>query len=346
VQESFPGPGLTTLLVSSFSGGATGCCYAYAFLTINEADRTVLMTTLDVGGRTGQDDKGFFEASGRIRFGQWHFDGYGVEKDGAACNLYHAIAPWLPRFLVFDKGQWRLDGVGELAAFYKDRLAKLRGAAGAAAGPDADEAASRAVELAYTGIMAGMTRPAVLELLTRTLGPAQAVLAGPILDDVSQDIATATFIENKRLTPEHPEGLALRASVPVQKIWYAADAQTPADAPTPDAPFSDDAADQDGAQCGKRHTDPCDRAACLEGRLKYGDTRINARFRALRKSYPADRSQALKSDEIRWVKDYMRLQKSLQGPMNQGCAQKAEALGKVVEFLKQRTLYLLGLPDS
>lgn len=86
--------------------------------------------------------------------------------------------------------------------------------------------------------------------------------------------------------------------------------------------------------------------ACLEQRRKYGDDLLNARFRTLRKSYPADRSEALKREEIRWVKEYMRLQTSLQSKNTVNCAQKAEVLGAIVEFLKKRTLYLLALPAA
>ncbi|WP_029457461.1 lysozyme inhibitor LprI family protein [Solidesulfovibrio alcoholivorans] len=326
IRENFPRPGMTTLVVTSFSGGATGCCYSYAFLTLDADGRCQLVTTLD-SGRRGEFDAGFFEDDGRILCGSWPFEGYAPDGNGPSFAIFHANAPWLARQLVFDGGRWRADRAGEFPDFYKARLAKLPAPASAA---DADSRGSLALETAYDALMAGMDARTASGLTAKALGTKLAALAPTLVKDVQQVIATDALVENK--LPAAAALAAGRENAPPENA-----------VPTPAGPAR--VSEDDAALCLQGAKTPCDHAACLAARLKHWDEALNARFRELMHAYSEDRRAALKKEEIAWVKAYMRLQEAMKAQRQGPCPDQAVYQAAMLDFVKKRELALQALPS-
>lgn len=336
IMESFPKAGMTTVLITSFSGGATGCCYEYSFFTINLADNSVLLTTLEAGGRRGMHDDGFFEADGRIRFGHWDFDGYSLTKNGVSMSICHATAPWLDRFLVFENGQWRADRVGEFPEYYKSQLSRPAAKTG-----DRPDPATLALETAYYSLMAQISPQETVDAVAKVLGSKKAVLAKGVVADEQKDIAGNAFVQNSLLSSISPPAPAPLVQTAGEESRFAGP-----DTAKPTPPADNATGGDIGPQCAQNVENPCERAACQGNCLKYWDDALNARFKVLMQNYPETRRAALKKEEIQWVKEYMRLQASLQDKKTGTCADQTVYQSAMADFVKKRVLILLGMPDS
>lgn len=188
VAEHFPRPELTTIMTTYFSGGAS-CCFDYTMFTINEAAPSILMTTLDSGGREACDENGFFQKNGTIKSCQWDFTGYYTESGNHSIQMFPGIAFCLDRYLVFENNQWRLDRVGEFKSAYVPKLDEI--AKGAAATVETDDPAG--IQAAYYSIMSGENAS---NTKTRMRGFVADALVSNIFADVTKDIQRTDVLQN------------------------------------------------------------------------------------------------------------------------------------------------------
>ncbi len=186
-MQSTPLAGCKTLLAYCFSGGAH-CC-------------TTLFIATECGPQASLDMVHLGHTSGKVLFTQtddvpgkvmkvhdWQFAYYGPED--CLIQLSFANSPAMTRLLVFDKGHWRVDRVGEFSRFYSRLLDKaVREAHFSAARNEPELSASLAMKAAYYGLMSGKSFDQTAEVLNR-LFPAQWK---PQAGKVTQDIYRAAY---------------------------------------------------------------------------------------------------------------------------------------------------------
>lgn len=135
-----PAPGLTTIALRTYSGGAH-CCFETLVLILGDGmDRAVSYTP---SGNTVELEDLNGDGVMEIPVADMAFDYYYLDD---AHNLCHACSPYFMRWLVYDRKGWRPDRPGEFPATYEALLASMP-----ADSTDPGELFTRA----YTTLMAG-----------------------------------------------------------------------------------------------------------------------------------------------------------------------------------------------
>ncbi|WP_269430847.1 lysozyme inhibitor LprI family protein [Desulfovibrio sp. TomC] len=84
----------------------------------------------------------------------------------------------------------------------------------------------------------------------------------------------------------------------------------------------------------------CETVACLKGEMAKHDTLLNSYYKSLMNSLPQEQAAKLKTEQIQWVKNYVKLRKDLEDGDTGACSSVLQYLGEEVEYVKIRAIEL------
>ncbi len=183
-----------SLISYCFSGGAHCCLTA---IVATDCDSSTCLNTIDLGHSDQEliliDENS--ETGKKIKVTDWQFAYYSLEDSDFLLSF--ADSPGLTRLLLFDKGRWRVDQVGEFSQFYsrllQESLDAFRKAARRRA--DQEEISAIAIRAAYYAVMSGAAPEEAAEILRKLL-PAQWVSVAPrIIADIRRAVTEFNPVE-------------------------------------------------------------------------------------------------------------------------------------------------------
>jgi hypothetical protein len=122
-----------------------------------------------------------------IKVQDWQFAYYGAED--SQIQLSFADSPAMTRLLVFEKGHWRADRVGEFSRFYSRLLHHaVRNARVSARNHKPELAASLAMEAAYYNLMSGEPVEKADEVLKLLFPAGWKSGAGKVVQDIYRGV--------------------------------------------------------------------------------------------------------------------------------------------------------------
>lgn len=191
-----PLPHCRTLLAYCFSGGAHCCTTLFIATQCGHVDS---LDMVDLGHTDAQVQFIRVEgASGKvIKVQDWQFAYYGPED--SQIQLSFADSPAMTRLLVFEKGHWRADRVGEFSRFYSRLLHEaVRDARLSARRQRPELAASLAMKAAYYNLMSGEPVEKAEEVLRRFFPPEWKSGAGKVVQDICRGVSEFDPVEALR----------------------------------------------------------------------------------------------------------------------------------------------------
>ena len=191
--QNTPLPNCRMLLAYCFSGGAH-CCTTLFIAT--KCGPGISLDMVDLG-HTDEKIK-FTRADGApakvIKVHDWQFAYYGPED--SQIQLSFADSPAMTRLLVFDKGHWRTDRVGEFSRFYSRLLRKaVNEARSSARRREPELTASLAIKAAYYSLMSGKPIEEATEVLNRLFPAKWRSEAGKIIQDIYRAVSEFDPVE-------------------------------------------------------------------------------------------------------------------------------------------------------
>ncbi len=181
-----PLPNCLMLLAYCFSGGAH-CCTTLFIAT--KCGPRVSLDMVDLGHTNGKVK--FIQAEGVqgkvIRVHDWQFAYYGPED--SQIQFSFVDSPAMARLLVFDKGHWRADRVGEFSRFYSRLLHEaVHEARSSAQRREPELTTSLAMKAAYYSLMSGKPIEEASEVLNRLFPARWRPEAGKIMQDIRRAV--------------------------------------------------------------------------------------------------------------------------------------------------------------
>ena len=186
IAANFPKPGMTTLLLSLYSGGAN-CCLSYAVFTFDGT--AVRNAFIDVGWGREASTLG---PDGLLVLADHSLNGYSdMAPNDVVIDYYPGSHPAPIRYGVFGDGGWRPDKPGEFPKRYEALEAAARQAAASASANEQKHL--EAATAAYYCLMAGKAKGQCLGDLKTNLPQGFQPLAAALLDAIDTSVQKFSF---------------------------------------------------------------------------------------------------------------------------------------------------------
>lgn len=179
VADDFPAPGMTTLVLKLYDGGAS-CCWSYEVFTIN--GNNLYQQNIPIGWSS--NDSALAD-NGLIIVVDHGLVGFGT-KD-LLIDYCPALHPTPKRFAVFDNMKWRADKVGEFPANYKKLLDSMNNKMVSI--NSVGERHAAAATQAYYCLMSGESREICYKILTNNMPKSHLAVSGELFNAVCDAVA-------------------------------------------------------------------------------------------------------------------------------------------------------------
>ena len=186
IAANFPKPGMATLLLSFYSGGAN-CCLSYAVFTFDGT--AVRNAYIDVGWG---GEASVLGPDGLLVLADHSLNGYSdMAPNDVVIDYYPGSHPAPIRYGVFGDSGWRPDKPGEFPKRYEELEAAAKKAATAAGSNEQKHL--EAATAAYYCLMAGKAKAQCLGDLKANLPQGFQPLAGALLDAIDSSVQKFSF---------------------------------------------------------------------------------------------------------------------------------------------------------